>query len=213
MELPQGSTCRLNALFQQAPRGPIVHSSLSGIPCHCNLQPITFSWDSLICVDAEWSYGHTKRSPRGLLPKRSVSTSRLGPRLKTQLYQKQTFYSFPPVCSWTAWPDLPVQTCLFFFFFLTSNLQRFSVAQYWVWILAGSISAKYYLSQWKPALWWNLLREDNFCLLKRDPPCRHCTPWPPVKGQVCLAFPWYRFSRQGTIRPISSPTCPGLYQW
>lgn len=148
--------------------------------------------------------------PPLLLPKRSVSMSRLGPRLKMQLYQIPTFCSFPSVCSWTAWPDLPVQTCLFFF--LTSNL-HFSVAQYWMWILAGSISTKHYLSQWKPALWWNLLQEDNFCLLKRDPPCRHCTPWPPVKGQVCLAFPWYRFSRQGTIRPISSPTCPGLYQW
>lgn len=53
MELPRGGTRRLNALFQQAPRGPIVYSSLSGNPCHCNLQPITFPRDSLICVDPE----------------------------------------------------------------------------------------------------------------------------------------------------------------
>lgn len=130
-------------------------------------------------------------------------------KIETQLHQIPTFYSFPLVCSRE--PRDPIWQFKHDFF-LTSNL-RFFVAQYWMWILVGSISAKHYLSQWKPALWWNLLQEDNFCLLKRDPPCRHCTLWPPVKGQVCLAFPWYRFSRQGTIRPISSPTCPGLYQW
>lgn len=55
IELPQGGTWRLNALLQQAPQGPIVHSSLSGSPCHCNLQPIIFPRDSLICVDPEWT--------------------------------------------------------------------------------------------------------------------------------------------------------------
>lgn len=55
IELPQGATWRLNALLLQTPQGPIVHSSLSGNPCHCNLQPITFPRDSLICVDPEWT--------------------------------------------------------------------------------------------------------------------------------------------------------------
>lgn len=55
IELPQGATWRLTALLQQAPQGPFVHSSLSGNPCHCNLQPITFPRDSLICVDPEWT--------------------------------------------------------------------------------------------------------------------------------------------------------------
>lgn len=54
--------------------------------------------------------------PPLLLPKRSASTSRLGPRLKTQLYQIPTFSSFPSVCLWTAWPGLLVQTCLFSYF-------------------------------------------------------------------------------------------------
>lgn len=55
IELPQGATWRLNALLQQAPQGPVVHLSLSGNPCHCNLQPITFPRDSLICVHPEWT--------------------------------------------------------------------------------------------------------------------------------------------------------------
>lgn len=221
MELPQGSTWRLNALFQQAPRGPIVHSSLSGIPCHCNLHPITFSRDSFICVDPEWTYGYTKRTPRGL-PQHGLLHFLFYSSQKEvwahhasiqDLKHSRTKYQHSTVSLRCARepPDLICQFKHVFFF--TCNLHHFSVAQYWMWVLAGSISAKHYLSQWKPALWWNLLQEDNFCLLKRDPPCRHCAPWPPVKGQVCLAFPWYRFSRQGMIRPISSPTCPGLYQW
>lgn len=70
MELPQGSTWRLNALFPQAPCGPIVHSSLSGIPCHYNLQPIAFSRDSLICVDPEWTWcGHAAKCTLQGLPR------------------------------------------------------------------------------------------------------------------------------------------------
>lgn len=69
IELPQGGTWRLNALLQQAPQGPIVHSSLSGNPCHCNLQPITLPRDGLICVDPEWTlYGCVaKFTPQGLI--------------------------------------------------------------------------------------------------------------------------------------------------
>lgn len=56
IELPQGATWRLNTRLQQAPQGPIVHSSLSGKPCYCNLWPVILPRDNLFCVDPKWTF-------------------------------------------------------------------------------------------------------------------------------------------------------------
>lgn len=56
IELPQGATWRLNTRLQQAPQGPIVHSSRSGNPCYCNLWPVILPRDNLFCVDPKWTF-------------------------------------------------------------------------------------------------------------------------------------------------------------